>query len=178
MAQELDLNINNNECSLLIQTIGSSLRDISVQLEKLKLYAYPEKLITEKMIKEIVSTNCDIFALVDLIIEKRYAQGLNLISEILQKEHFLPSLAFIQTTFTNLLKLKIYSKKLNSYELAVKLNQNEFVVKKNLEKISKVQTEELVRLKINLTKAEFNLKTGIIKDPICAYELAFLEGAL
>lgn len=177
MASEFDITINHSECSLLIQTIGTSLRDISSQMEKLKLYAHPNKLVTKEMVKEVVCANCDIFTLVDLILDKKYVESLKLISDILQKEHFLPTLAFIQTTFTNLLKLKIYSKKMTGYDLAVKLNQNEYVVKKNLEKISKISLEELTRIKINLTKAEYNLKSGVIKDPICAFELAFFEGA-
>lgn len=177
MASEFDIVINNGECSLLIQTIGTSLRDISSQMEKLKLYAHPNKLVTKEMVKEVVCVNCDIFTLVDLILDKKYVESLKLISDILQKEHFLPTLAFIQSAFTNLLKLKIYSKKMSGYDLAVKLNQNEYVVKKNLEKISKIPLEELTRLKINLTKAEYNLKTGAIQDPICAFELAFFEGA-
>lgn len=178
MAQNFELNINNPEISLLIQTTGTSLRDISSQLEKLKLLAYPEKSVTKKMIEEIVCANCDIFLVSDLILNKKYIEALKLISDILQKEHFLPTLAFLQTSFTNLLKLKVYSKKMSSYDLAVKLNQNEYVVKKNLEKILKIPIEELVRLKINLTKAQYNLQTGVLKDPICALELAFFEGAV
>lgn len=175
MADESELKIGNGEINLLIQTVGTSLRDISNSLEKLKLYAYPKNIITKEMVKEVVCVNCDIFALVDLILNKDYTQSLKLISDILQKEHYLPTLAFIQSTFSNLTKLKIYSKKLRSYDLAVKLNQNEFIVKKNLEKIAKIPLEELIRLKINLTKAEFKLKQGTIKDPICALELAFFE---
>ena len=63
---------------------------------------------------------------------------------------------------------------MSTFDLAIKLNQNEFVVKKNIEKLSSVSLEELVRLKINLVKTEFNLKTGVIKDPMTAYQLAFL----
>lgn len=175
LACGLDLKINKNESSLLIQTIGSSLRDIYSQLEKLKLYAYPKNIITAEMIKEVVSDNTDIFNLVDLVLKKDWASALSVISDILQKEHFLPSLAFIQSTFTNLVKLKIYSKTLSSYELAMKLNQNEFIIKKNLEKIAPISLEELIRIKINLTKAEFDLKTGILKNPLTAYEIAFLD---
>lgn len=175
MAKELDLKIGQNEASTLIQTIGSSLRDISVQLEKLKLYAHPENVITIQMIKEVVSVNYDIYKLIDLILEKKWTDALNLISDILQKEHFLPSLAFLQTSITNMLKTKTYMSSMSSFDLALKLNQNEYVVKKNMEKVSKVKLEELIRLKVNLTEAEFNLKTGAIKDPMTAYELAFLE---
>lgn len=178
MAHELELKISQGEMSLLIQTVGSSLRDIRVQLEKLKLYAHPENVITSFMIKEVVSNNADIFALVDLVLSKQYPKALNLITDILQKEHYLSSLAFIQTTFTNLLKTKIYSKTLNSYELAAKLNQNEFVIKKNIEKVKKIDLNELVKIKINLSLAEYKLKKGEIKDPVLAYELAFFGGDL
>ena len=174
MASELELKINQDEASLLIQTVGTSLRDISTQLEKLKLYAYPNDIVTSDMIKNIVSSNSDIFNLVDLILEKNYTDALNLIFDIIQKEHYLVSLAFIQTVFTNLLKIKIYSKTMSGFDLAVKLNQNEFIVKKNIQKLEKISLDELVRLKINLSDAEYKLKTGVLKDPLCAYEMAFV----
>ena len=174
MASELELKINQDEASLLIQTVGTSLRDISTQLEKLKLYAYPNDIVTSEMIKNIVSSNSDIFNLVDLILEKNYTDALNLIFDIIQKEHYLVSLAFIQTVFTNLLKIKIYSKTMSSFDLAVKLNQNEFIVKKNIQKLEKISLDELVRLKINLSDAEYKLKTGVLKDSLCAYEMAFV----
>ncbi len=174
MASELDLKINQDEASLLVQTVGTSLRDISVQLEKLKLYSYPDNLITSDMIRNVVSVNCDIFSLVDLILEKKYTDALSLISDIIQKEHYLVSLAFIQTVFTNLLKIKIYSKTMSTFDLAVKLNQNEFIVKKNIQKLAHVSLDELIRLKINLSEAEYKLKTGTVKDPLCAYEMAFV----
>lgn len=174
MASELELKINQDEASLLIQTVGTSLRDVSTQLEKLKLYAYPDNIVTSEMIKNIVSSNSDIFNFVDLILEKNYTDALNLIFDIIQKEHYLVSLAFIQTVFTNLLKIKIYSKTMSSFDLAVKLNQNEFIVKKNIQKLEKISLDELVRLKINLSDAEYKLKTGVLKDPLCAYEMAFV----
>ena len=178
MASEIELKINDSEASLLIQTVGSSLRDISVQLEKLKLYAHPENLVTSQMVKDVVSSNTDIFALVDLILAKDWSKAMNLISEILQKEHFLPSLAFLQTSITNMLKIKLYAGTMSTFDLAIKLNQNEFVLKKNIEKLACVQLEDLVNLKINLANAEYNLKSGAIKDALTAYELAFFGGNL
>lgn len=177
LAKELDIIINDKECSLLIQTIGASLRDIYMQLEKLKLFAYPEKQITSKMVKEIVSANSDVFQLLDLILAKKYTESLNLISDLLQKEHYLPILALLQTNLSNLVKMKIYSSSMGSFDLMTKLKmKSEYVVKLNLEKIANIPLEELIRLKLNLSKAEYNLKTGIITDPICAFEMMLLEG--
>jgi hypothetical protein len=38
-----------------------------------------------------------------------------------------------------------------------------------------VDIKELVRLKQNLTQAEFQIKTGAIQDPITAFELALTQ---
>ena len=176
MADEIGLKIGQNESSLLIQTVGSSLRDISNQLEKLKLYAHPENIVTEQMIKNVVSSNTDIFALVDLILAKDWTSTMNLLNEILQKEHFLPSLAFLQTAITNMLKIKLYAGTMSTFDLAIKLNQNEFVLKKNIEKLANVKLDDLINLKINLATAEYNLKSGAIKDLMTAYEIAFFGG--
>jgi len=175
MANEISIKIDDKCASKLIQSVGSSLRDINAQLEKIKLTIYPENIVSEKIIDDIVPNNADIFALVDLILKKDYVNSLSLISEILQKEHFLPSLAFLQTSISNLLKIKIFSKKYSSFDIATKINQNEFIVRKNIEKLSSVDVQELIRLKINLAEMEFLLKTGGIKDAMLGYEMAFIE---
>lgn len=176
MASDLKLKINQEEISFLIRTTGTSLRDINNQLEKLKLVIYPKDTVSFDDINENALFNADIFNFVDLILNKKYLKALDLISEILQKEHYLPSLAFIQTTFSNLLKIKIYSNKMSTYDIAIKLNQNEYVVKKNMEKLNNVDINELVRIKLNLLKMEYNLKNGTIQNPILGYESAFFEG--
>lgn len=178
MADEIGLKIADGEASLLIQTIGSSLRDLSVQLEKLKLYAHPKNVVTTQMVNDVVSSNADIFNLVDLILVKDWSRVMKLINEILEKEHFLPMLAFLQTSITNLLKIKLYAGTISSFDLSVKLNINKFVLEKNIEKLKKVQLQDLIDLKVNLTNAEYNLKTGAIKDPMTAFEIAFLGGSL
>ncbi|MBR2068872.1 MAG: DNA polymerase III subunit delta [Candidatus Gastranaerophilales bacterium] len=178
MASEKELKLARKEASFLIQTTGASLRDLASQLEKLKLYAYPNNIITMDMIKEIAINNADIMTIADLILEKKYSQALNLISEVLQKEHYLPTLALIQTMFSNLVKTKLYCNMLSSFEIASKLNQNEYIVKMNIQKLKNIALDELIRLKINLETIEYLLKTGSLKDPILAYEMAFAGGNL
>ena len=177
MAQELDITINNPECLKLIEIVGASLRDIYNQLEKLKLYSYPNKLITQKAIEEVVSSNVDVFKIADLVIEKKYNLALNLISDILQKEHYLPLLALLQRSISSIVKLKTYATSCNGYDLMAKCGiNNNYVINLTLEKIKNIPLKELVNLKINLTKAEYNLKTGLIQDPITAFSLAFEKG--
>ena len=173
MAQEKDLKLGQKEASFLIQTTGSSLRDLSNQLEKLKLYAYPKNIVSVDMIKEIAVNNADIMIVMDLIIEKKYNDALKLISDVSQKEFPLKTMALIQTMLSNMVKTKLYSNKMSSFEIASKLNQNEYVVKLNLQKLAKISLEELIKLKINLAHVEYYLKTGVLSDYILAYEMAF-----
>ncbi len=176
IAQELEIKIQDQECSLLIQTTGSELRNLYSQLEKLKLYAYPEINITSKMIENITTSTTDVFSILDFVLKKDYPSALNLISQILQKEHYLPSFALLQTMINNLLKTKIlYSANYSSFDIASKTGQNEFVVKKNLEKIKNTSLNDLTKLKINLTVVDYLLKNGTIKEPKLGYEMAFLS---
>jgi len=176
LAKESDIEIDNQNCSLLIQTVGSSIRDIYNQLEKLKLFAHPDKKITSEMIKEIVLNTSDITNVSDLILKKEYTRALGLISDILQKDYYLRVSAFLQNNFSNYIRLKVYSKKMNSFELMQKLKyKSDYIVKLNLDKIKNVSLDELIRLKLNLTDAEYKLKTGVLTDPVVAFELAFLE---
>ena len=176
MANDKGLKLNKNEASFLIQTTGASLRDLDSQLEKLKLYAYPDNIVTNDMIKEIAVNNADVMTVADLVLEKKYDKALKLISEVLQKEFPLKILALIQTMFSNFIKTKLYSQGMSSYDIASKLNQNEYVVKMNLEKLASVAIDEIIRIKINLEEIEFKLKTGALSDSILAFELAFTEG--
>lgn len=176
-AKSKGIELSQGVISKLIQSTGVGLRDLDSALEKLKLVAHPAVNITEKMVDEVTSGTDDIFTLCDIVLAKDYTRALYEILKLLEKSHYLEVLAFMQSAFLKLLQTKLYSKTMGGFELSKKLGQHEFVVKKNLEKLSKVSLEELVRLKLNLTEAEYKLKTGE-SDPLTAFETAFLEGTI
>lgn len=179
IARELDLKIGNAEVSFLIQTTGTYLRDLYTQMEKFKLYAYPENIVTIDMIKEVASTNFQVLQVVDYLLEKKNIEALQVISELLLKENYLPILAFINTVITNSLKIKIYlENNMNSYEIASKTGQMEFLVSKTIKKLKTITLNELIQLKINLTEIDYKLKVGELSEPMLAFEAAFLGGNL
>lgn len=175
MADELKIKISTNDILTLIRTSGTYLRDLYNQLEKLKLYAYPKDTVTSEMIKEIATSKEDLTIFMDLVLQKKYSTALNLIAQILQREEYAPSLAFVQANLSSLVKTKIYSSKLSKFDMAAKLGVHPFIVEKNLEKLAKISLEDLVNLKINFTNAEYQLKSGMLKDALCAYELALFN---
>lgn len=175
MADELKIKISTNDILTLIRTSGTYLRDLYNQLEKLKLFAYPKDTVTSEMIKEIATSKEDLTIFMDLVLQKKYSTALNLIAQILQREEYAPSLAFVQANLSSLVKTKIYSSKLSKFDMAAKLGVHPFIVEKNLEKVAKISLEDLVNLKINFTNAEYQLKSGMLKDALCAYELALFN---
>ena len=175
MADELKIKISTNDILTLIRTSGTYLRDLYNQLEKLKLFAYPKDTVTSEMIKEIATSKEDLTIFMDLVLQKKYSIALNLIAQILQREEYAPSLAFVQANLSSLVKTKIYSSKLSKFDMAAKLGVHPFIVEKNLEKLAKISLEDLVNLKINFTNAEYQLKSGMLKDALCAYELALFN---
>lgn len=176
LAKEKDVTISNDVISLLIQYCGASIRNLDMQLEKLKISCYPKKEITSELVKEACFAGDDIFLLPDLILKKDFTSALEQITKMLEKSHYLEILAFLQTSFTNLLKTKIFSKSLSSFDISRKTGQNEFVVKKNIEKLRNVNLDELLRIKLNLTDAEYLLKSGQI-EPISAFCNVFYKEA-
>ncbi len=173
-AKEKDLIINQNAAQALFQASGPLLRELDNQLEKLKLLAHPDKTITEDMIHSICAQGENIFRLCDLILDKKYAKALMEISKLLEKDSALSVTAFLHSTFIKLIMTKL-NEKSSPIEIAKILGVHEFIAKQNLQRVKGIDTKELVRLKQNLTQAEFQIKTGAIQDPITAFELALIE---
>ena len=128
------------------------------------------------MVRDVCFFGEDIFSLPDLILKKDYTKALEQISKILQKSHYLEVLGFMQTSFLNLLKTKIFSQSMAPAEISRKTGQHEFVVKKNLEKLRNIDTKELLRLKLNLSEVEYLLKSGQI-EPMSAFSTMLYKEA-
>ena len=168
LAKEKDITLSPESIALLIEYCGAQIRNLDMQLEKLKIFAYPKKQISADMVKEICFSGEDIFLLPDLILKKEYTKALEQITKILQKSHYLEVLGFLQTSFLNLLKTKVFSKTMSSFDISRKTGQHEFVVKKNIEKLKNISEDELLRIKLNLSNAEYLLKSGQI-EPTSAF---------
>ena len=174
MVQKAGLRADNDTLTLIIREVGPSLRDLNTAIEKIKLIIHPEKSITEDAVKEAGGDGRNIFLINDLILDGRYTDALFEISKMLDKSHYLEILAFLQSSFSKLLMTKVYSASMSSFDIARKTGQNEYAVKKSIEKLGKISLKELVRIKQGLTQAEYEIKSGQ-KEPLLALECALLD---
>lgn len=171
MTQKNGLKSDNEVLTLIIRQTGPSLRDLDTALNKIKLIIHPENVITREAAAQIGGDSQNIFAIADLILENKTAEALFSISNMLNRSHYLEILAFLQSSFSKFLTTKIYAKSMSSFDIARKTGQNEYAVKKSMEKLNKISLKKLVTIKQNLTNAEYEIKSGI-KEPLLALECA------
>ncbi len=174
MVQKAGLKADNNVLTTIMRQVGPSLRDLNNAVDKIKLTIYPDTLITQDIAEKTGGGGQNIFLINDLILEKKFDKALFEISNMLNKSHYLEILAFLQSSFSKLLITKVYSKSMSSFDIARKTGQNDFAVKKSLEKLRTVSVDELIQIKQGLIEAEFEIKSGE-KEALLAFECAFFQ---
>lgn len=144
----------------LIEQVGNNLRELSKEIEKLKLLAYPKDKITKKMVKEICISNEDLFSFADCLLKGDKGSALLEFKKLLDKKHPLEILTTLQTMLRKWITIKSKSREFSMFEISKLVGQHEFVVKTTLEKMKDTNLKDLVRLKQNLTQAEYKIKSG------------------
>lgn len=175
MVKAKELTADNNVIAFLIEQLGSNLRLIDSELEKLKIAIHPRKQISKEDIKTICVSCDDIFALADLIVTDDKNEVLKQFHQLIDRKHYLEVLSVLQSNIQRFVFIKNYSTKATAKEIAAQLKLHEFVVIKTLEKLKNADLNRLVQIKENLTQAEYKIKSGKIASPQVALELALLS---
>ncbi len=159
-AKSKDLEITSDAASRMIIQIGNNLREIDGELDKLKLFIYPQKQITKETVKELCISNEDLFAFSDYLMKGEKDLALLEYRKLLEKKFCLEIVAALQTMIRKWILLKAKSSECSPFELSKLTGQHEYVVKLNLQKLKNTSLKDLVKLKQNLTEAEYKIKSG------------------
>ena len=143
---------------------GNNLRQIDGELDKLKLFAYPNDTVTVPMVREICISNEDLFAFSDFLMENQKDRALLEYRKLLDTRYPLEILSTLQTMLRRWIILKAKAQSATPMELSRMTGMHEYVVKLNLQKLKKTNLKDLVRLKENLTDAEYRIKSGLAFD--------------
>jgi len=158
-AKSKELQLTGNIVSEILIQVGANLRMLDSELEKLKIFA-GEKPVTIDMVKEICVTNEDLFTFADYLIEGNITKALDEYQKLLSKKHPLEILSVLHTLLHSKIQIKAYSSKLSPDEIAKIINMHPYRVKLETQKLRKVSLKNLVKLKMNLTDAEYKIKSG------------------
>ena len=173
-AKTKEISLNNDALSLMIEQLGNNLRDFNTELDKLKLVAYPENVVTKKMVEDICISHQDLFNFTELIMKGEKDRALLEFKKLLDKKHPLELLSAIQTMLRKWILLKINSS-MSTFELSKLTGQHEFVVKQTLAKLKNTKTSDLIKLKENLFDVEYRIKSAEVLDIISEVECAIIR---
>lgn len=169
-----EISFKDDAAELLVEQIGNDLRQFDKEMDKLKLIAHPEKVITKKMVQDICISNQDLFNFAELIMTGQKDKALLEFKKLLDKKHPLELLSAIQTMLRKWIILKTKSS-LGSAELSRLVGMHEFVVKQNLQKLRNTSASDLVKLKENLFDVECKIKSAESIDMISEVECAIIR---
>ncbi len=174
-AQSKKLKMTQDALTAMVSQIGNNLRLIDKELDKLQLAAYPENTVNAQMVKENCISNEDLFAFSDYIMAGEKDKALREYRRLLDKKYCLEIVSTLQTMLRRWIVLKAKASELSPFELAKMTGQHEYVVKLTLQKLRKASLKDLVKLKENITEAEYRIKAGLSQNPEAEVENAFFK---
>lgn len=165
-AESKSLKISKETATLLLANAGMDLRKLDSELNKINTAIYPRKQITVDDLKEMVSTNENIFLLLELWMKEQKTLAIKELYKLFERNNPLKILATLQTMTGRWLKLKVLSKYNNTFDLAKLVNSPEFTVKKDLERLKNISEEKLVELRNKAVESEYKIKSGLLSPEI------------
>ncbi len=172
-AKTKKLKMDTGAATAMISQIGNNLRQLDTELDKLQLMAYPQNVVTPDMVKEICISNEDLFAFSDYLLEGKKDLALREYRKLLEKKYCMEIVSTLQTMLRRWIILKAKSSECTPMELSRLTGQHEYVVKLTLQKLKKTNLKDLVKLKQNITEAEFKIKSGQAPNAEAEVENAF-----
>ena len=174
-AKDKKLKINDDAVNLLIEQIGTNLRDFDCELEKLKLVAYPDSTITKKMIEENCISNEDLFNMTRYLMNGEKAKAVDEYRQLLNKKYPLEIISALQTMLRKWIIIK--SKSSASYQELKMLTGlgYDFMIDNMKRDLKNVSLKYLVNLKENLFEVEYRIKSGKVLDMDSEVEIALIK---
>ena len=174
-AKEKQLKINEDAITVLIEQIGTNLRQFDGELEKLKLIAYPQDTITKKMVTDNCISNEDLFNITNYLMNGEKGKAIAEYRMLLNKKYPLEILAALQTMLRKWIIVK--SKTSAPMQEIMKITgiRYDFMVKDLKRDLKNVSLSYLVKLKENLYDVEYRIKSGQVQDMETEVELALIK---
>ncbi|MEI7473220.1 MAG: DNA polymerase III subunit delta [bacterium] len=156
-----EISISKEAATILFNKMGTDLRRLDMELEKLKLYIHPSKKIEAKHIEIINDEKEDIFKLADLWLTGKKTDSMKELSKVLEDSHPLMVIATLTSTVRKWIKLKqISSKTQNKFDISKAMGIPPNFVERDLKNILKITPEALIKMKKNLYETEVSIKSG------------------
>ncbi|MFP4697889.1 MAG: DNA polymerase III subunit delta [Eubacteriales bacterium] len=177
-AKKNNIIISSDVSDYFIQVVGTDMKTVEKEFEKLISYSINEKEIKKDAIDNICSNLLEnkIFDMIDAIGEKRQEIALKLYHDLLTlKEPPFRILFMLVRQFRMLLQVKTLSnKRLNSFNISKKLQLRKFIVDSCLKQIKNFNEDKLKKALFDCLEYETLVKTGRMEDKL-AIEMIIIK---
>ncbi len=174
MGGQCGIKLTSQVISEIISQIGTNLGIINSELQKLAITIYPKTEPTIDDIQNICTKKDDVFIILEAIFKKDMSKALFELKKVLEKSSINEVIAAIQYSLRNFTIIKAYYQSIGKISLAQRLRVPEFIVDKNYRLMSDFSGKALLKLKNNILKAEYAIKTGECTEPENAFEMALM----
>ncbi len=172
-AKEKKVEINDDAINVLIEQIGTNYLELNNELDKLKLAAYPENVITKQIAEENCITKEDLFNITNYLMHNEKDKAVLEFKQLLDKKHPLEILSALQTMLRQWIIIKSKSSVQDIMDITGIRSDYRIKIMKNDLKL--VTLKDLVRLKENLFDVEYRIKAGKVLDMESEVEIALIR---
>lgn len=174
-AKSKDIQIQDDAILILIEQIGTNLRQLDSELDKLKLSAYPEKKVTTKMVEENCIANQDLFHITNYIMKGEKGRAVLEFKKLLNIKYPLEILSALQTMIRQWVIIKAKSSASIQDVMRMSGIRNEYRIQNLKKDLKNISLKDLVCLKENLYDVECKIKSGQSISPEMEVELALIR---
>lgn len=175
-AEQKSLKIKRDVALELLRNTGSELRKIDTELEKIKTAIFPGTSVGMNEVKEILSTNENVFVFADCWLKENTTDAILELAKLMEKNHPVKIMATLQTVTKRWLKIKLESKTKKPPDIARIVNLPPFVVEQDVKKLKNIPEERIFSMRERLKNTEYKVKSGEL-PPETALELLILRNS-
>lgn len=175
--------IEDQAITYLLDGTEANLRQIAAEIEKASIHVLPGNHITYQVVVQLSPYHSHVFALADYWLSGKGKEALASAEEILTRQSAMPIIATMQTMISKWILMKSLCEKFNHdlptppgvlrrelpmnelvRRVAGELKAKEFMIEKDLKRISKFPLDRLIEKRLDLTRLEYSIKTGMIPE--------------
>lgn len=172
--------ITGHTLDVFLETVGTDMYAISMELEKLLSYTMNRDVITEKDIEDVCCVRLAnrIFDMIAKIGMKQGSEALNMYHELLAlKESPFGILALIVRQFNQMLQIEdLLAQRYSQKEIASRVGLSPYIVGKYIPQVKQFTAKEMRVILEKCAKTDYGIKSGHIEAEL-AVELLIIESS-